>query len=232
MTEVVGERVKGHCPECGPGRRAIIKGTHQKRESLGSEWVRTTHRILECCGCDEVFHQTDQVYSEDYLPIGYDDEGRAEYDYDHKIEHWPAPSKRERPKWIGNVHKIDTELHGLLAEVYAALDAGLDVLSAIGIRTAFDRGAELLGVDPAKTFAEKLKDLTKTGAISETERDSLQVMTEAGNASAHRGWRPSTKQLDTMMQIIESFVHRSFILRADVSDLKNAVPPRPRRRAP
>jgi hypothetical protein len=37
-------------------------------------------------------------------------------------------------------------------------------------------------------------------------------------------------QLETMLQIFEAFVHRNFILRHDVSKLKNAVRAKPKRR--
>jgi Domain of unknown function (DUF4145) len=152
--------------------------------------------------------------------------------YTETIDHWPPPAKRPRPVWLDKLPSVDTDLYRLMSEVYSAVEAELDVLSAIGIRTAFDRGSELLSIDPTKTFTEKLNDLVASGFIGSTERDALSVMTEAGNASAHRGWKPAPEQLETMLQIFESFVHRNFILRHDISNLKNAVPAKPRRRPP
>jgi hypothetical protein len=87
-------------------------------------------------------------------------------------------------------------LEDLLTSVYTALDNDLRVLAAIGLRTAFDRASELLSVDPEKTFADKLSQLMANGDIGSTEKESLDVLTDAGGAAAHRGWKPNPKQLD------------------------------------
>jgi hypothetical protein len=47
-------------------------------------------------------------------------------------------------------------LGDLLIEMYAALDADLRVLAAVGARTVFDRASEKFGVDPAESFAGNL----------------------------------------------------------------------------
>jgi hypothetical protein len=80
------------------------------------------------------------------------------------------------------------------------------------LRTAFDRASELLGVDPAKKFAEKLTDLVSCGNIGSSEKDTLDTLTDAAGAAAHRGWKPNPKELNTMMDIIEAFLYRTFIL--------------------
>jgi Domain of unknown function (DUF4145) len=67
------------------------------------------------------------------------------------------------------------------------------VLAAIGLRTAFDRASELLGIDPNKTFAGKLSQLVVDGHIGSTEKASLDVLTDAGGAAAHRGWKTQSK---------------------------------------
>ena len=77
---------------------------------------------------------------------------------------------------------------------------------------------------------EKLDALHDGGHIAKTDRDALDVMTDAGSASAHRGWRPNTKELNTMLRLLEAFVHRNFVITDDVSNLKHAVPARQKRR--
>jgi hypothetical protein len=230
MADKIGDRVKGHCPSCGPDRWATIKGSHSRYQSEDNVWYNVNHRILECPACDEIYHQTESTFSEDFDITQNQVTGEAEWVFQSRYEHWPPPAKRKRPDWLSRLPTIDTELYRLLDEVYTALETQLSVLAAVGIRTTFDRGSELLGIDPAKTFREKLDDLQDQGFIGDTERDSLQLMTEAGNASAHRGWRPTDEQLDTMLQLIESFVHRNFMLRHDISVLRNAIPARPQRR--
>ncbi|UJW85584.1 DUF4145 domain-containing protein [Devosia sp. SL43] len=233
MTKVSETKpIKGHCPTCGDEKWADTVGHYNEYSSdiRDGIWVSIDHRILKCRGCDAIYHQTDRVFSEDMFYSQNPETGEEEYDYEHDVKHWPAPNKRPRPNWLERLPAVDTDLYKLLNDVYSALDIDLAVLAAIGVRTTFDRGSELLGIDSSLTFSEKLTQLVDKGFAGATERDALSVMTEAGNASAHRGWRPSSDQLDTMLQIIEAFVHRNFVLRTDVTELKNAVPAKPPRK--
>lgn len=118
-----------------------------------------------------------------------------------------------------------------MQEVYAALDADLNVLAAMGMRIVFDKASGILGVDPALTFEEKLEAL-----VDEDDRARLETLVDAGSASAHRGWRPSTEDLDTMMDVLESFVHDAFVaplrkkrLDRRLADIRANVPPKPKR---
>jgi hypothetical protein len=81
---------------------------------------------------------------------------------------------------------LDADLYSLLKETYNALDVDARVLSATGARTIFDRASELLKIDPALTFMEKLDELQKKGHISSSERAQLDILTDAGGAAAHR----------------------------------------------
>lgn len=52
----------------------------------------------------------------------------------------------------------------------------------------------------------------------------LAVLIDAGSAAAHRAWRPSHKELDAMMTILEGFLHRSILLDDVAHRLKKVVP--------
>jgi len=80
-------------------------------------------------------------------------------------------------------------------EVYGALNANLPILSTIGIRTAFDVASDILKVDQGLTFAEKLDALAAGKHIREVDRERLATAVEAGNASAHCGWKPTATDL-------------------------------------
>jgi len=110
--------------------------------------------------------------------------------------------------------------------MYTALSNDLRVLAAIGARTAFDRSSERLGVATTLTFAKELDRLVEMGKISKDERDTLGVLVDAGNAAAHRAWRPKPKELSTMIDVVEAFLHRAFILGDGIQNLKAAVPPK------
>src|SRR5262249_6534359 len=153
--------------------------------------------ILQCGGCDEIYYRKEVVSSEnsDLQPV---------------ITYWPAPSKRKRPSWTNELME-DWDLYNLVLETYTALDNDAPVLAAIGLRTVFDRVSEKLGLDPALGFGEKLDALLKSGKIGQSERATLEVLTDAGGAAAHRGWKPTIKQLDTLMTIGEQFLYRTII---------------------
>ena len=224
------KQVEGHCPACGPDRQAIVVGEHRHDWSIDEADIHGTdvHRILKCCGCSAVYFQKHQSNSESY---DHDDEGGHRY-FLPTITYWPPPSNRRRPGWFqAHINLGDADLSQLLSDVYTALDHDLGVLAAIGIRTTFDRASELLKVDPDLGFYKKLQQLQSDGKIGQDELAILDALTDAGNAAAHRGWRPDKDQLDTMMEINEGFLFRSFVLPGKAKALKSTVPPRPLRKA-
>jgi hypothetical protein len=113
--------------------------------------------------------------------------------------------------------------------MYSALDNDLRVLAAVAARTVFDRATQLLGVDPAKSFLQKLADLGASGKISVDEETTLRILVDAGSAAAHRGWRPDLTELSVMIDAVESFLHRSFVIGEALTLLKASLPPKPRR---
>lgn len=70
------------------------------------------------------------------------------------------------------------------------------------------------------------------GKIGASERGTLDILTDAGSAAVHRGWKPKPKELDTMMSILEAFVYRNFVLEAEARVLEKQVPRRPARKKP
>lgn len=183
--------------------------------------------ILECCGCEEVYFRKDFWFSE--WETIFDDPMTGEPRMEGGVEtsYWPAPVRRKRPKWL---EKTDRDLGKLLNEMYSALDNDLCVLAAIAARTVFDRASQLLGVDAADSFKEKLDRLSADGKISGDEKGILHVLVDAGSAAAHSGWRPQVDELSTMIDVVESFLHRSFIVGGGIKKLKASVPAKPRRK--
>jgi hypothetical protein len=142
--------VKGHCPDCGPDRLADVVAHHQSRmaDDEAEVWGRIEYRILRCRGCETVYFQRDEIFSEDVDYKVDPHTGEQEGYLPHKITYWPAPSKRKQPDWSSELFAVDSDLDSLFDDIYVALNNDLRVLSAIGIRTAFDRASELLRVDP------------------------------------------------------------------------------------
>jgi len=222
MTDQKTRQIRGHCPICGPDKYANILYSHEAtaHDEKSDIWESTKSQMLECGGCKTVFFREEYVCSEDY---GLDGQLQT------RITYYPAPAKRKRPDWF-SLLDLEAGLYSLLNETYNALDVDARVLSATGARTIFDRASELLKIDPALSFKEKLDQLQDKGHISASERTHLDILTDAGGAAAHRGWKPTAAQLDTVMPIVETFIHRKFILESEVKQLKAQIPPRKRRR--
>jgi len=215
-------QIKSHCPRCGPDRYANVLYRHKETgdDDERGVWETITSYMLQCGGCKTVFFQEDYMSSEDVDP-----DGRPV----KRITYYPAPAKRKRPDWF-SLLDLEQGLYSLLNETYRALDADAPVLSATGARTIFDRASELLRINPALSFKDKLDQLQNKGHISASERTHLDILVDAGSAAAHRGWRPTADQLDTVMSIVETFIHRRFILESEVKRLKAQIPRRKRRR--
>jgi hypothetical protein len=113
----------------------------------------------------------------------------------------------------------------VIEEVYAAFNSGNHILTAIGVRTAFDRISELLGATPEKSFGEKVKFLSSTGLIGATEENALNVLVKAGNAVIHQRWSTDAEGLGLLISILENLVYRNLVVKMDASLLEARIPP-------
>lgn len=235
----LGTTLRAFCANCTGARNCEVKGHHRVSESDGQfDWWCDWY-LLVCRGCDHVFAQSVSSDSESYYPVGYDRDGNTEYAADEVVRSWPARFKRSRPGWL---HKLDNHIahekaddfSACLLQVYEALDHDLNILAAIGIRTAFDVASEILGVEPDQGFESKLSEMEKSGLITPSQKDEFDVLINAGNASAHRGWNPKFEDLDPLMDALEHFINDKFIAPASrqrasdgIAKVKPKVPSRP-----
>lgn len=224
--------IKGHCPKCVSDRKAYVRCEHVVHSPDAGDGTAAsdTGMILECCGCERVYFRRDVWFSEWETLGEHPITGEPRLEGGVETSYWPAPIARRRPPWLDKIEGADRDLGNLLREMYAALDNDLRVVSAIAARTVFDRASELLGIDPAISFQEKLDGLGANGKISIDEERTLGVLVDAGNAAAHRGWRPKPQELNTMIDVVESFLHRSFIVGDRIEELRAAVPQKPKRK--
>ncbi len=209
----VGGTKKAYCRNCVNDRNCEVKGFFAQGGdnsyfSWNIDWI-----ILQCRGCDEVFCQTVGTNSDDF-DYFEDENGKEERWHSETVKYWPAKSKRARPDWFSDLDsplRKNDEIWEPLVELYGALDSDLTMLATIGVRTVFDVCSVALGVDHNLTFKQKLEKLVDIRKIGALDKDNLEILVEAGNASAHRGWLPSTQELSTIVDILEHFVETSFI---------------------
>ena len=241
--------LRGHCPNCDADRNAEVLAEDTFEEELDPRgvWVKSTYSILRCLGCDRGFIRRAELCSED--EGDYDVDAHTEetsITLNERVAYWPSITStsrttRRRPDWLSfnprdpldpfdplelGLAFVYPELATLLSELYAALDNNLQILSAIGIRTVFDCASELLGCNPNQSFPEKLKELTAGNKISGEEKEILSILTDAGSAAAHRGWKPTQDDINSLMDALEHFLHRTFVLKHELRRVKKNIPPR------
>lgn len=227
---------KAECASCGGPRNCDIRGEYSDPFDDGYE---TVWRILQCRGCGSVFVQT--VSSN---PENVDSEpnelGETIWFCITIEKYWPALTKRKKPEWIREYGVLDAEevgaLNRVLREVYDALEHDMRTLAGIGIRTAFDVASGLLGVDKDLTFKAKIEALVTQGHINAVDLCRIKTLIESGSATAHRESYPNPEELNTMMEVLEHFLHKIWVapdkekrLNENAAKVKKAVPPRKER---
>lgn len=225
--------VQEHCPTCDGERQCLQIGHvyvpwHWKDDREGfSMSGGVDHSMLQCRGCETVFYLHDS-WNDEEVEFWRDLTGEEHGEMVRTKVTYPKPVG-QRPKWLELLGKRDPDLKNILQLVYTAVDTDCLILAAIGVRTAIDHATEVLGIDPAKTFAKKLDELKSGGWIGSTERDVLGVLTDAGSAAAHRGWQPDEDELRPLLTALEAFIHCAVLTGKEALKVKNSIPPKPKR---
>lgn len=215
----------GNCHSCG-SKRAEVRASYTNRIDRYDFSAITQYSILECRGCGEIYFKSCASNSDDHVENVNPETGETELQDVETVTFWPPSCDRLPPGWSVKIDDVDTNLALLYDDVYTALRSNLRVLSAIEMRTVFDRASKLLGIDTKITFKNKLKSLKDNGYITDSDQKALHSLVDAGSAAAHRGWRPKPESLDQMMDILEIFLQRAFFQANIGTELENEIPKR------
>jgi len=220
----MNETQRGACPKCRHNTARVLATYRDERPAKYDDEYDTVNvfYILECRVCEEKYFKQEGYFTD----IDQFSKGEPEIQYGGYESYWPPKWNKHIPDWhflLGNRDKI---LERLFLDLYTALDNGLGIFAATGVRTIFDRSSEILGIDSNLTFRRKLRELQSRSLISSPEVKALTSIVEAGSAAAHRGWQPKSENLESMVAILESFLHRAFVLEVLADDLLQDVPSR------
>jgi hypothetical protein len=214
---------KAHCNKCHGTKNSWVRADHTVNSSDGPISWSHSYEVLQCCGCDTLSVRHKHWFSE-WDQMDYDDYGQLVMRPGVKETYYPPPTVRAKPTWSDNIE--DDVLRDVLDELYSALTMGLNVLATVGARTLLDRAGYLLIGDPKGGFEGKLSALVTGGLISPQEKETLDAVADAGNASAHRGYTPTAERLGHIVDMIENFLHRAFVLTRAAEDIRKSTPPR------
>lgn len=227
--------VRTPCPRCGGERSCDLLHnlTEESDDHSHPEhpmWGGANHQLLRCRGCETVFYKIESWHSEDW-DVKFDPEsGQDEMFYPKTVSVYPPPEpKSEKPDWTWDLYRKDSVLSQVVHEMYVAKANNLNVLTAIGLRIAFDRATFLLGVDESLDLNKKIEKLEDDGRLGKIEAEHMQVAVNAGNAAAHRGWSPNDEDLAVLLNVLEQFLRRSFF-DPPIGQIGAAIPPRPKKK--
>ena len=216
--------VKAHCNTCrGEKNQNLIASQKQRHDELNEHgdleyWETTLYEMLQCRGCDNVtlrstFCVCDNTNSE-------------------LVSYFPPAVTRNAPDWFDLSFRIrHPDLSSLFGEVYAALHAGSNRLAMMGARTVIDM-VILDQIGDVGSFKEKLTKMEAEGYLSRKNREFVWQATDAGSASAHRGYRPVDADVNRVMDIVENFVQAVYVLPRAADTLQKNTPERAPRKTP
>jgi hypothetical protein len=201
---------KLHCNSCRITTKHILLITRSdgdSNEEYGYDW-RTDYEVFECCGCSSVQLRRTYHFSEDP---------------DSDVTFYPPHASRWLPKWQWS---LPPDIRIVLAQIYAALQANSLALAMMGARTILD--VAIIGtVGDHGRFADSLHAMRAKGYLSEKNCEFLEVVFDAGSASAHRAYHPDQEQMNTVMDIIENMLQSLYVLEKKAKSLKGVIPERP-----
>ncbi|HMJ63720.1 MAG TPA: DUF4145 domain-containing protein [Candidatus Binatia bacterium] len=202
---------------------------HEEKQT-GDEWFDTdyryewweTYRTLRCAGCDAISLQIDSGNSE-----AFDDHGQP----DVKTRHYPPRIFRAKPRWCSElafIFNCPDEIQDLLKEVYiclqndcvrAAAMAARALLEHVFVSTCGDQGS----------FTRNVDAFQKAGHLSQSQRELLDTVLDAGHATMHRSFKPSKHDLSTVMDVVEIIIQLQYVHNQTVQELKKRIPQRANR---
>jgi hypothetical protein len=208
--------IQAPCNGCGRKTdHEVLKANEKTLWENEDFWTKTRYRMIECRGCHFISLQRSITSSED------------DQDDVPQIDYFPPPITRRQPGWIGELAmNVPNELPliELHTEIYSALHADNRRLATMGARAILD----MVITDKVKdvgTFKEKFDALEKE-FVTKNQRAFLEAALDVGHAASHRGHCPTAKQLDQVMDIVESILQQIYVLPEAATELKNSTPSR------
>lgn len=169
-------------------------------------------RFVRCCGCGDLTLRREHL------------DGNAVID---SVTFQPPRLWRRPPDWLSQLEPRDPDMHGLLVEIYSAANGEQTRLLAMGVRAALDHLMMLMLGSDKGTFKHKLDEMVQKGHLTKQQRDNLDIVIDAGSASAHRGFKPPVELLDEMIAVTEGLVRGYYITGPMLNTMKAHIPPRP-----
>lgn len=200
------EPVKSPCSEC---RRPTLHDIKCKHTENGGEEYNCAiyYMVIQCRGCEKTsFRYVFKDY-ENAFPIS-DDE-------------WDVPETVEvYPKFIKDHHELDGGHYvpEIVREVYeeslVAIQEDARILAGLGLRGTIEAICNNLEIK-GKTLEVRISKLAEQGLISKKDAGRLHAIRFLGNDAAHDIKKPSGRQIEIALKIIEHLIVTVYVLEAE-----------------
>ncbi len=215
--------VKERCNECQNSTNHEVLSIHKNDwgEDFSDDWgeiydttyFQQHYAILQCAGCGEIQFSYSSHSSE------YPEDGWISISYPPRIA-------RKKPEWMNDPFSaVPRDISITLEEIYVALQNNLPTLATIGTRTVLDM-VMTNKIGDAGNFKEKIDRFAEKGHIASNLVDTLTNALDAGNASAHRGYRADESTIGKIFDIVEGVIHTVYILPSHSEPIKSKTPPK------
>jgi|SRR6185312_5555838 len=215
--------IRIHCNKCGGERRHEILHHEAVTWEDAVDDNYTLHGgddydLVKCCGCENVALRHQTWFSEDT-----DEHGRPNV----KTVLYPPASFRREPRWLTDLMwalPIDNNFVGdFIKEIYVALRNKSLRLAVMGIRALLEQ-IMMDKVGDNGSFKNNLDAFEQGGFVSHGQRMVLEPVLEAGHATMHRAFKPTSMDVGHLMDITESIIESIYINARRASELSKRVP--------
>jgi hypothetical protein len=212
---------QAHCNTClGDRQHAILHEATRQWIDYDPEghpsFIETgTYQMVQCCGCEEIKVKVaiSGPYPQD--PPSY----------------FPPAIFRRRPEWMtkllfasldGGSQKV---LSDLLTELYKGLQNDMPRLSAMGVRAVLE-AVMLDKVGDQGSFLKNVAKFADEGYIAKKQVPRVMSVLDAGSATIHRGFGPSSQDVIAMVNLTENLIESIYFHDEEINGVASRVPPR------
>jgi len=141
------------------------------------------------------------------------------------INYFPPKIFRQQPNWISQIWIFDHFVKTLTKEIYIALQNDLPNLAAMGVRSLIEK-VMIDKVGDNGTFKQNIAKFEGLGYVSKFQREHLETILDAGHATIHRSYSPTTEDVITLIDITEHIIKTIYLHKNKIEQLKTRVPSR------
>lgn len=198
-----------YCAECLRDTNHTVMYRHTTRwgEELDQDGCAIDgadlYSLVQCKGCDSIRMLHEHWFSEDW-----DGDGPTLY-----RDYYPPNVIRQKPNWQqhGNFFPQLYELSQLLGEIYRAMGVGALRVATMGVRALVER-IMIDQVQDQNSFEKNMVAFFQAGLVAGHQQDMFRsTLIEAGHAAMHRGWDPTTEDVNTLLDIVEGLVKSIYV---------------------